>query len=116
MRGNHSELLIAHQSINEALRILTHAKSPKRISQSLALTALESIASQFQIISPLPITISISLELVRKYQVESNQIFDAYLVATALSHDINTLVTDNVKHLGKFKEIKVINPFNKKTS
>lgn len=111
LTDNHTAIFTAHQSINETLRVLTHAKSPNRISPLLALTAIESITSQFQIISPLPVAMSISLELIRKYKITSNQIFDAYLVATALSHNIDTIATDNLKHLGKYKEIKVFNPF-----
>jgi len=52
-----------------------------------------------------------TFELIKKYNVSGTEIFDAYLVATALSNNILTIVTDNVKYLSKYKEITVLNPF-----
>lgn len=107
-----SQIFVAHQSINETLRVITHPKSNKPIPLTKALESIDSITSQFRIISPLPITMPFCLSLIRKYNITSNQVFDAYLVATGLSYEIDTIVTDNVKDLGKYSKIEVLNPFN----
>lgn len=76
-----------------------------------ALTAILAITQSCRIISPTQATYYLWLELVKKYQLIGNRIFDAYLVATALTNSINTVATDNVKDFKKFTELKIINPF-----
>ena len=106
-----TDLVIAHQNILEGLRILTHPKYIKVLSQKEALEAVLYITSACKFINPTFQTIYIFLDLIRRYHTRSDQIFDAYLTATALSNGIDTIATDNVTDFKKFKEIKVLNPF-----
>ena len=114
MQDNIKELEIAHQNIFETLRVLTHPKFPNPMSTNDAIKSLENILSVCTIISPDYKTHRIALELIDKYHIKSDQIFDAYLVGTAISNGIDVVVTDNVKDLQVFREIKVINPFDDK--
>ena len=110
LQENIGSLEVAHQNIFEAVRVLTHPKfsSPMKIND--ALKAIENIMNACTIISPDYRTHHIALELIRKHKLVSDQVFDAYLVATTLSNGINKLATDNVKDLNRFSEISVINP------
>ena len=112
IQENVGKLEVAHQNIFETLRILTHSKFPNPMKTSEAIIAIETILNVCNIIAPDYRTHQIALELIKKYKIVSNQIFDAYLVATLISNGIDTIVTDNVKDLLRFSEIKVINPFS----
>jgi len=102
---------VAHQNILEALRVLTHPKYPKPMEINSATTALRAITDAATVISPDSRTYRIAEELIKKYSLKSDQIFDAYLVATTLVNDIFEIATDNERDFLKIKEIKVINPF-----
>ena len=103
--------LVAHQNILEALRVLTHPKFPNPMQLNSAIAALQSIINAATIISPDHRTYRITAELIKNYTLKSDQIFDAYLVATALVNDVYEIATDNERDFLKIKEIKVINPF-----
>lgn len=108
---NKERLRVAHQNINESIRLLTHPKTPKKINPLKAIRIVTQITNQLQIIAPKQETLQISLALIKKHNIWSNQIFDAYLVATMLSNGINEIVTDNSKDFTIYKGIKVTNPF-----
>lgn len=111
LRENSQNLHVAHQNILEALRVLTHKKFEHPIGIKKAIGALEGILRGCDIISPDNRTHKVALELIKRYELSSDQIFDAYLVATALCNDINIIATDNTKDLKKFAGIAIINPF-----
>lgn len=102
---------LAHQNILESLRILTHPKFPEPMKLSAAISEVQKIAAAGQIIYPDYRTYPLAVELIKTYKVKSDEIFDAYLVATAFVNDINEIATDNERDFAKIKEIKVINPF-----
>ncbi len=106
-----TDLEVAHQNILESLRVLTHPKFAQVMSVSNAMDAVLSITSPCRLISPNYQTVYIVLELIKKYHLKSDIVFDAYLAATALSNGVDTIATDNVKDFKKFKEIKIFNPF-----
>lgn len=112
LQENVGNLDIAHQNILESIRILTHPKFAYPMRVKDALEAVSSIVKVCNVINPNYQTVYIALELIRKYKMSSDKVFDCYLTATALSNNIDTIVTDNTKDFKKFKEIKVINPFN----
>lgn len=111
LKTNLDNLHLAHQNILETLRVLTHPKfaSPMKITN--ALRAVQSIANACTIISPDYRAHLITLELIKRHKLTSDQVFDAYLAATALSNNIDTIATDNVKDFDKLTEIKITNPF-----
>ena len=106
-----NNLVVSHQNMNETLRILTHRTFPSSMTSAQALKAVDGILRGLDIIHPLPVTYNIVKELIGLYKLKGNEVFDAYLVATMLSNDINQIATDNVKHFKLFKHIKVVNPF-----
>lgn len=111
IRDNQTILCISHQVILESLRVLTHPKFKNPMDYKSAMKSVWSIAEVLRMISPSPETMYIFKELVDKYHLKSNRIFDAYLAATAISNNIDIIATDNTKHFKIFEEIKVLNPF-----
>lgn len=111
LQDHQDDLELAHQNIFETLRVLTHPKFPHPMRPNKAIEALEQIMGVCRIIHPDYKTYGVALEMVRIYNLKADKIFDAYLVATALSNGIWEIATDNTKDLQKFKEIRVINPF-----
>lgn len=112
LQENSNALTVAHQNIFESMRVLTHSKFQNPMKQNDAVEAIDRILDVCTIISPDYRTHRIALELIKKYNIVSDQIFDAYLVATAISNGINKIATDNVKDLKKFSEISVVYPFS----
>ena len=112
---NHqSELVCAHQNILETLRVLTHSTYPHPMTLPDGIEATDSIVNNLKILSPTIETYTIAHELLQRFPNKSNHIFDLYLVATMLSHDISTIATDNTKDLALFEGISVFNPFTEK--
>jgi predicted nucleic acid-binding protein len=111
LQTHRSEIAIAHQNILESLRVITHPKFQVPHTIRDALEALERITSHATVIAPNKLTVSITWNLIQDYEIKANQIFDAYLAATALSWGIDTIATDNTKDFMRITEIKVINPF-----
>lgn len=107
-----TSLEVAHQNILESLRVLTHPKFAQVMSARNATDAILSITSACRLFSPNYQTIYLALEMIKKYKLSSNQVFDVYLAATALSNGVNTIVTDNVADFSKITEVKVMNPFS----
>lgn len=105
------QLVIAQQNIFETLRVITHPKFPTPFPVLAAQQAVELITIKATIIHPTFETTQLALRLIQKYHIFGSEIFDAYLVATALSNGISELATDNSKHLNKYAEISVLNPF-----
>ncbi|MBI2327424.1 PIN domain-containing protein [Candidatus Curtissbacteria bacterium] len=112
IQENTGSLEIAHQNIFESLCVLTHSKFPHPMKINDATRAIESILKGTKVISPSYRTHRIALELIKKYQLISDQIFDAYLVATALDNGIYTIATDNIKDFVQLAEVKIISPFS----
>ena|SRR5258708_27540185 len=104
------DLVIAHQNIFEALRVLTHPKFSHPMKVSDAQEAVLGISEVCPLITPNYKTLYLALALIKEYKLIGNQIFDAYLAATALSNDITTIATDNIKDFQKFG-ITLVNPF-----
>lgn len=106
-----SNLCLAQQNITESLRILTHNKFPKPWNAKEAIEQISKMTNNMSVISPNIKTLFYFFEIIRKIRVSSKQIFDAYLVATALSNGVFTIATDNVRDFKIFEEINIINPF-----
>ena len=111
LQENLGKFEISHQNIFETLRVLTHPKFPSPMKIEAALKAIENILKVCTVISPDYRTHRITIELIKKYHLSADQIFDAYLTATALSNIIDVIATDDTKDFKKFTELKIINPF-----
>ena len=110
LQENIRELIVAHQNIFETLRVLTHPKFPSPLSVHNAIEEIKRITNACRVIAPDYKTHYMTFELIKKYNLSSDLIFDAYLAATALSNGITTIATDNTKDFQRF-EITLINPF-----
>ncbi len=111
LENNKSNIVLAHQNIIEAIKVLTQDKYSHPMSSPSATKAVLLIANASIIISPNNVTYQIVLDYIEKFKLSGNRIFDAYLAATALSNGIYEIATDNSKDFQKFKEIKILNPF-----
>ncbi|MDE2025042.1 MAG: PIN domain-containing protein [Patescibacteria group bacterium] len=107
-----NNLVIAHQNIFEALRVLTHPKFTHPMKPRSAQDALWTIIDSYKIIYPNNKTHYLALEYINEHSLVGNKIFDAYLAATAISNSITTIATDNTKDF-KIFGIDIINPFVK---
>lgn len=108
-----NKLFIAHQNVFESLRILTHKKFPHPMRSKEAIESVNHIAKVLQMVTPNPKSYFFALEIIKKYKLMSDQVFDAYLAGTALSNDITIIATDNEKDFKMIKEVTVFNPFSK---
>lgn len=111
LQDNITELVIAHQNIFEVVRVLTHKTFTSPMSTSTALAAISNIANSCTLVSPNKLSFHLALEIIKKYNLSGNRIFDAYLAATSISNGINVIATDNIKDFKTIKEIKILNPF-----
>lgn len=111
LKENLNILEVANQNIFETLRVITYPKFPNPMKLKDAVDAVERILKVCSIVSPDWRTQRIALELIKKYKLSSDIVFDAYLAATALANGIDTIATDNTKDFQRIKEIKIINPF-----
>jgi len=111
LQTHSAQLIVAHQNILESFRVLTHPKFSTPMTAADALEALNNIISVALVITPNAKTYAVWQELMQKYAVKSDAIFDCYLAATALSAGVMTIATDNTKDFQKYEEIKILNPF-----
>ncbi|OGM14281.1 hypothetical protein A3A76_00230 [Candidatus Woesebacteria bacterium RIFCSPLOWO2_01_FULL_39_23] len=110
---NKENLCVAHQNIFETLRVLTHPKFPNPMTSKSAIEAISAITDHLVNITPTFETKFVALELLKKYEIISDNIFDTYLASTMLTNDVSIIATDNEKYFSVFEEIKIINPFRK---
>jgi predicted nucleic acid-binding protein len=112
LKENMNHLEISHQNILESIRVLTHSKFSNPMQIKDCLKALAGISESAHILYPDQQTYYLVLELIEKYKLKGNRIFDAYLVAIMLSYGIKQIATDNERDFKIYKGIEVINPFN----
>ena len=111
IKNTKENFAIADQNIFETLRIITHPRFPKPMEPKAAVNAISRLVESFQIIIPNPKTQFLAFQLIDKFEIRGIRVFDAYLAATALSNDIDTIATDNVRDFKVFSQITVFNPF-----
>ncbi|CAN5210752.1 hypothetical protein BH09PAT2_BH09PAT2_10190 [soil metagenome] len=109
--SNEGKFVIAQQNIFECLRIITHPVFPQHMQMPTAIDLMQKALPFFSIIGPNITTHIIAFELIQEYAITENNVYDAFLVATMLSNDIDSIYTDNDRHFSKFEMIRVINPF-----
>src|SRR5438477_12721456 len=105
------KLVISQQNILESIRVLTHSKFSLPMKPQQAIQAVMNIAQTIDIITPDNQTLQIALTWIKKYNLNADQIFDAYLAATAVTNNIKIIATDNTKDFKSFLEIQLYNPF-----
>lgn len=100
--------ILAQQNLLEFYSIITDKKRiTKPLTPQRAQELLEYyLRVSFRIIGPSHMSIQIFSMLSRKNKIKNGQAFDAYLVATMLSHQIKNIVTVNIKDFKLYNEIK----------
>lgn len=101
-------LVVADQNINEAVRILTHKKFKTSVDIKTAIKAVRKISDECTHITPNIYTRKMFFELVKKYKVTSNNIYDAYLTATAITNSVPQIATNNVSDFMIYDEIDIV--------
>jgi toxin-antitoxin system PIN domain toxin len=61
-------------------------------------------------------TLSLTMNLARRYQLKGLVFFDAQIVATMLDNGVTTIYTANEKDFARFEEIEAINPFSERSN
>jgi len=111
LKKNIGLFVVAQQNIFETLRVLTHPKFPSPMRSQDAIESVGRILKAGEVVTPDHKTYQIALELIKKYNLVSDKVFDAYLVATCLSSNVDTVAIDNVKDFKIYPQIQVPNPF-----
>lgn len=111
LNQNRDRLVATHQNILETLRVLTHSKFPVPMSTDRAIEAVTAITDACRLVNPSQTASQLALMLVKKHALAGDNVFDAYLAATTMTNDVNTIATDNVKDFRVFEGLEVINPF-----
>ena len=57
-------------------------------------------------------TIERMAELIARYRLSGQRIYDVFLVATMLDNDVRTIYTLNTKDFERYPDIRVVNPFS----
>ncbi len=112
LRGEIS-LCICPQVLAEFFAIVTDSKrvsNPR--TQEEAQIEIEKYTHSENIskIYPRPDILERILDLLKKYKVTKQEVFDLQLVATMLSNDVTRLYTYNKDDFIKFREIEVLSP------
>lgn len=103
--------IIALQNLLEFSSVMINPKKIKKpLSQKMVVLEIEKYVrgGAFKIIYPNDKTILIYVNLIKRYKLKNaRQVFDLFLIATMLSHNVNRILTVNIKDF-PYKEIKVI--------
>jgi predicted nucleic acid-binding protein len=104
---------ICPQTLTEFFAIVTDSKRvSKPRTQKEALEEIEKYLSSKTILKiyPGPEVIETMINLLKKYKLTKQKIFDLQLVATILSNNVTQIYTYNKGDFSKFKEITVLSP------
>lgn len=102
--------VLAQQNLLEFYSIITDQKrvtNPLSLKDAFGLVTLY-LDSPFKVIYPTDETAAIAFTLGCNLKFKDGKIFDAYLVATMFSNNINTIITANIKDFNKFPGIQII--------
>lgn len=105
---------ISTQNLYEYFAVVTDSKKVEfPLSPDEAINEIEKYlkAKTIKIIFPNPLTIQRVINLVKKYKIKKQEIFDVQLVATMLDYGIRNIVTRNDKHFKMITEVTTINAF-----
>ncbi len=91
-------------STNE--RLFQPALTPRQASQVMA----DYWRGECHTIIPQDRTVLTLVELIERYRIMQQHVFDAFLVATMLDNGVRTIYTQNVKDFEFYHELQVVNP------
>jgi len=106
-------LCVCPQVLMEFFAVITDSKRVENpIASSEAIKEVEKYLAATYILKIYPHQNSFQklTELIKKYKVKRQAVFDLQLVSTALTNGINKIYTFNISDFSKFKEINVLVP------
>lgn len=109
------EAHITQQVLLECFAVVTNPKRvahPLSTSEALELIQGHILDSPLRLLSARDEALMLTWHLAESYQLIGSEVFDAYLVATALTHGILNVYSGDVL-FARFKEITHVNPFKK---
>ena len=101
---------ISTQNIKEAYRVLTHPTYLKGNKISDINGIVNYWLDNMDVVYEGEQVWYEYLDLLTKYNVKGNEVFDLWLVATMKANNIKTIITANDKHFKKYRGLKVVNP------
>lgn len=106
--------VVAHQNLLEFYATITNPKFTSALAGEKANGLIATyLRSQLRVITPTSETINLLISW-QKMSVKpktGQQIYDRYLAATALTHGVTTILTENTKNFRDIPGIQAINPF-----
>jgi len=106
-------LCVCPQVLNEFFAIITDPRrvnNPRTPKEAILEMGKYFHSKSILKIYPGPNIVKIILDLLKRYEVTRQEIFDLQLVATMLSNNVTRLYTYNQADFLKFKEIEVLSP------
>jgi len=106
---------LPYQSLYEFYSIVTN---PRRVERPLEPTKAKEIietymkARNIPKIYPRKSNLRNVLDLLSKYNISRQEIFDVVFVATLLDNGVDGIITRNAKHFSRFEFLKVLNPLD----
>ncbi len=109
-QGN--ELAIVPQNLYELWAVATRLTSSNGLGWSTRRTeeAVELLRSSFILLNDTPDLLAHWLELVARFDVKGKQVHDARLVAAMQTHNIENLLTLNIKDFERYSDVKPVHP------
>lgn len=104
-------LCICPQILSEYFAIITDSKrvsSPRTQDEAISEIQKYLYSKNILKIFPVPEIMEEMIELLKRYNITRQDIFDLQLVATMLSNNVNSIYTFNKADFVKFKEINVL--------
>jgi len=109
---NPNTAVVSEKNLFEFYAIVTDAKRVEHpANPEDALNFINYIAdSSIQILFSNQLSFKRTIELILKYSITRQEVFDIYLVGIMLAHNVKTIVTANDTHFRSISEITVVNP------
>ncbi|GAB2460949.1 hypothetical protein GCM10027062_45600 [Nocardioides hungaricus] len=105
--GDPRALAVTTQVMQEFLAVSTRPVAVNGLGQSghVAVANLEEMASGLDVLVETPESLRRLKSLVREGLASGRQVHDANLVAVALAHEVDAIVTDNLADFARFAEL-----------
>lgn len=105
---------IAPQNLWEFYSAVTNPKklqTPLTPDQALREIEIYSRSKGIRIIDPKSSTLFKTIELLKKFEIRRERIFDIYLLATMLDNNVKVIYTEDTTPFVRYGLVKAINPF-----
>lgn len=109
-----SQLCVTPEILLELYNVITNPRRiarPLTVSQAGRIVTLYGGSSRRRKIYPDSPTLGAAIDLCIRTQTKGADVFDAYLVATALSHGVTEVYTENTVDMARFG-MTVVDPFS----